>query len=145
MFSPPSSKTSPKGIIFYLSMLSLPRLYKHFFKKKLFDIPIIEQFRTIEYNTHHWLSNDFLQIHHFQNQFSQNFTLITQTKRTYLNLLSLSLKMFQTHLPTVLGFSIQDACRYFPSHFFKEELTFRATSDNRHPFSITSVIFLYLI
>ena len=44
--------------------------YMIFFKKNpFFEIPCIEQFRTIENNTHHWLATDILQIHHFQYQF----------------------------------------------------------------------------
>ena len=44
-------------------------------KESLFDIPNIEQFRTVENNPHHWLTTDILQIHHFQYQFFQNIFL----------------------------------------------------------------------
>ena len=44
-------------------------------KESLFDIPNIEQFRTVENNPHHWLTTDILQIHQFQYQFFQNITL----------------------------------------------------------------------
>ena len=40
-------------------------------KESLFDLPNIEQFRSIENNPHHWLTTDILQIHHFQYQFSK--------------------------------------------------------------------------
>ena len=44
-------------------------------QKKLFDLPNIEQFRTIKNHPHHWRATDVLQIHHFQFQFFQNITL----------------------------------------------------------------------
>ena len=49
-------------------------------KESLFDLPNIEQFRTIENNPRHWLTTDILQVHHFQYQFFQNLTLNTSTK-----------------------------------------------------------------
>ena len=49
-------------------------------KETLFDLPNIEQLRTIENNPHHSLVTGHLQIHHFQYQFFQNLTLNTNTK-----------------------------------------------------------------
>ena len=46
-------------------------------QKLFFDLPNIEQLRTIENNPHHWLTTDILQIRHFHYQFFQNLTLIT--------------------------------------------------------------------
>ena len=65
-------------------------------KESLFDIPNIEQFRTVENNPHHWLTTDILQIHHFQYQFFQNITLNKNTKEQ-IQIYSLFLRKFFRH------------------------------------------------
>ena len=65
-------------------------------KESLFDIPNIEQFRTVENNPHHWLTTDILQIHHFQYQFFQNITLNKNTKEQ-IQIYSLFLRKFSRH------------------------------------------------
>ena len=92
----PFVKTYTLPIIIILSLIILPHssktennlLHKHTFipsaiqalrrKESFFDLPNIEQFRTIENNPHHWLTTDIHQIHHFQYQCFQNLTLNTQ-------------------------------------------------------------------
>ena len=65
-------------------------------KESLFDIPSIEQFRTVENNPHHWLTTDILQIHHFQYQIFQNITLNKNTKEQ-IQIYSLFLRKFFRH------------------------------------------------
>ena len=65
-------------------------------KESLFNFSIIEQFRTIENNPHHWLTTDILQIHHFQYQFFQNLTLNTKTKNKFKFTLSSSENFLDT-------------------------------------------------
>ena len=54
-------------------------------KESLFDIPNIEQFRTIDNNPHHWLTTDILQIHLFQYQFPKTLPLIKIPKNKFKN------------------------------------------------------------
>ena len=102
-------------------------------KESLFDLPNIEQFRTIENNTHHWLTTDIRQIHHFQYQFFQNLTLTTKTKEQ-IQIYSLSLRKFFRHNYQLIWHSkFQDASINFPQQFTQNELLpFLDTLDNQH-------------
>ena len=91
-------------------------------KESLFDLPSIEQFRTIEHNPHHWLTTDILQIHQFQYQFFQNLTLNTKTKEQ-IQIYSLFLRKFFRHNYQLVWLSkFQDACINFPQQFTQNEL-----------------------
>ena len=130
----------PLSIIFKKKNLS----HKHVFnpssiqdllqKESLFDLPNIEQIRTIEKNPHHWLTTDILQIHHFQYQFFQNLTLNTKTKEQ-IQIYSLFLrKLFRHNYQLVWHSKFQDACINFPQRFTQNELLpFLDTPDNQHP------------
>ena len=48
-------------------------------KETLFELPSFEQLRTIKNKPHQWLQT-YVSISKFQNQLSQNLTLITATK-----------------------------------------------------------------
>ena len=102
-------------------------------KESLFDLPNIEQFRTIEKKPHHWLTNDILQIHHFQYQFFQNLILNTKTKEQ-IQIYSLCLRKFFRHNYQLVWHSkFQDACINFPQQFTSDELLpFLDTPDNQH-------------
>ena len=103
-------------------------------KESLFDIPNIEQFRTVENNPHHWLTTDILQIHHFQYQFFQNITLNKNTKEQ-IQIYSLFLRKFFRHNYQLVWHSkFQNACKNFPQQFTTDELLpFLDTFDNQHP------------
>ena len=103
-------------------------------KESLFDLPNIEQFRTIENNPHHWLTTDILQIHHFQYQFFQKLTLNTKTKEQ-IQIYSLFLRKFFRHNYQLVWHSkFQDACINFPQQFTQDGLLhFLDTPDNQHP------------
>ena len=103
-------------------------------KESLFDIPNIEQFRTVENNPHHWLTTDILQIHHFQYQFFQNITLNKNTKEQ-IQIYSLSLRKFFRHNYQLVWHSkLQNACKNFPQQITNDELLpFLDTLDNQHP------------
>ena len=103
-------------------------------KESLFDIPNIEQFRTVENNPHHWLTTDILQIHQFQYQFFQNITLNKNTKEP-IQIYSLSLRKFFRHNYQLVWHSkFQNACKNFPQQFTTDELLpFLDTLDNQHP------------
>ena len=100
----------------------------------LFNLPKIEQFRTIENNPHHWLATDILQIHHFQYQFFQNLTLNTKTKEQ-IQIYSLFLRKFFRHNYQLVWHSkFQDACINFPQQFSPDELLpFLDDPDKQHP------------
>ena len=102
-------------------------------KESLFNLPNIEQFRTIENNPHHWLTTDILQIHHFQYQFFQNLTLNTKTKEQ-IQIHSLFLRKFFRHNYQLVWHSkFQDACINFPQQFSSDELLpFIINSDSQH-------------
>ena len=103
-------------------------------KESLFDLPNIEQFRSIENNPHHWLTTDILQIHHFQYQFFQNITLNKNTKEQ-IQIYSLFLRKFFRHNYQLIWHSkFQTACKNFPQQFTTDELLpFLDTPDNQHP------------
>ena len=103
-------------------------------KESLFDLPNIEQFRTIENNPHYWLTTDILQIHHFQYQLFQNLTLTTKTKEQ-IQIYSLFLrKIFRHNCQLIWHSKYQDACINFPQQFTQNELLpFLDTIDNQHP------------
>ena len=103
-------------------------------KESLFDLPNIEQFRTIENNPHYWLITDLLQIHHFQYQFFQNITLNKNTKEQ-IQIYSLFLRKFFRHNYQLIWHSkFQNACKNFPQQFTTDELLpFLDTPDNQHP------------
>ena len=103
-------------------------------KESLFDIPNIEQFRTVENNPHHWLTTDILQIHLFQYQFFQNITLNKNTKEQ-IQIYSLFLRKFFRHNYQLVWHSkFQNACTNFPQQFTNDELLpFLDTVDNQHP------------
>ena len=102
-------------------------------KESFFDLPNIEQFRTIENNPHHWLTTDILQIHHFQYQFFQNLTLNTKTKEQ-IQIYSLFLRKFFRHNYQLVWHSkFQDASINFPQQCTQNELLpFLDTPDNQH-------------
>ena len=98
-------------------------------KESLFNLPNIEQFRTIENNPHHWLATDILQIHHIQYQFFQNLTLNTKTKEQ-IQIYSLFLRKFLRHNYQLVWHS---KCLNFPQQFSPDELLpFLITSDSQH-------------
>ena len=103
-------------------------------KVSLFDLPNIEQLRTIENNPHHWLTTDILRIHHFQYQFFQNLTLNTSTKEQF-QMLSFSLRnFFGRNYQLVWHSQFTSACINFPQQFTNDKLLpFIDTSDNHHP------------
>ena len=120
-------------------------------KESLFDLPNIEQFRTIENNPHHWLITDILQIHHFQYQFFQNITLNKNTKEQ-IQIYSRFLRKFFRHNYQLIWHSkFQNACKNFPQQFTTDELLpFLDTPDNQHPhyynlLDFPSSHFVYLV
>ena len=52
-------------------------------KEYLFDLPNIEQFRTIENNLHHWLTTDILQIIIFKTNFFKTLLLMQVPKNKF--------------------------------------------------------------
>ena len=98
-------------------------------KESLFDLPNIEQFRTVENNPHHWLITDLLQIHHFQYQF---FPSIKIPKNKFKYTLFLR-KFFRHNYQLVWHSKFQNACKNFPQKFTNDELLpFLDTLDNQH-------------
>ena len=76
----------------------------HSSKSIFFDLPNIEQFRT-----------NILQIHHFQYQFLQNFTLNSSTKEQ-IQIYSLFLKKFFRHnYQLIWQLKISISLRQFPT------------------------------
>ena len=80
MFSQYFSKTLRKKQVLPQHVFTHSAVQALLQKESLFDLPNIEQVRTIENNPRHWLTTDNLQIHLFQYHFFQNLTLNTKTE-----------------------------------------------------------------
>ena len=134
MFLPLFSKTSLKRIIFYINMLSLPLLYKHSFKRKPFlTFLILNNSALLK------LTPIIVSLPIFFKSTSSNINFPKShykhsNKRTNSSLFTLREKLFRHVYQLIWYHNFQYPCVNFPSKFTKDDLSFLATSDNRHPF-----------
>ena len=118
-------KTSTQPIFTFLLLMSLPHFSNTSLlhqpastpsvtqallqKENLFDLPNIEQLRTIEYNPHHWLTTNIFQILHFQYQFFSTLNVITQTEDQFRIYSLLLRKVFGHNYQLIWDDKFQDA------------------------------------